>query len=802
MMSTRTGAFVALAGLLLGCTGNISSNGTHPGSTKGNGSGASTGTGSGAMGSGATGSGGASSGSGAAGGTTGSGGTGSGMTGGTDGSSGSTYTAGTSGMEPVGPMEPVELRAQLRKVKGILTGLAPTEDEVQSVAKAPDPDAALKTLIDTWTDPSHPEFYGFFKDKFITFFTNVFEQIGFAPTEDFKGQLLEYGGFDLNPLYIYGDDAFPKLVQNLQESFARTAFDIMEKGQPFSNVLTTRTYMMTTALMSLYIQIENPNDAPLGAGSFNNKNIFKWQIDMTVAGSKGTPTDGDRMANAFAMDGSATDPVKTLIFDDRAPAMGDTGFGGNFGGTCTPEIKSEPGYAILFQRLFGFTPRTPLSAAIQCIEHESLPYYTASDLSDWRPVTITQGKNAPQMYDLPTLRQTTTLGLALPRVGFFTTPAFMATFTTNDSNKHRVTANQTLLVALGEGLTSENSITPVSTVGLEPDHSPNTNPECYGCHKILDPMKQFWESYYDFTDRNDFPKSTFGSTTVQPDRTNGGALAFGDVNANGVTLDDLGKLLGQVTDTVSDPNAPQMDAGLTTLNRFAVAFTQKLCYYTDSAACTESDPEFRRIVKAFQDSQYDFKTMLRELMASPLVTGKSDTYTFKNRDVVVSIARKDQFCQELSNRLGMNDVCGLHVAFPFSNGFSQSNSSYSTPKAMNRLAGAMPSDGFSRGSEVPVTLADPTLFYRAATELICEQVATQVVDQTNSPFSSTNLDAAYDTLVQKIMGYASGDPKYAPALQILKDHYAEALSGHNATQALQSTFSLACQSPTSVSLGL
>ncbi len=802
--STRSMGFGAVTALLLGCTGNVKSTtpNSGPDGNPSQGSGASMGsgaTGSGATGSGATGSG--ATGSGATGsGATGSGATGAGgsSTGGSMGTSGSSTSGGTTGM-PVGPMEPADLRAQLRKVKGLLTGLAPTEAEVQSVATAPDPDAALKTLIDTWTDPSHPEFYGFFKDKFITFFTNAFEQIGFAPTEDFKGQLLEYGGFDLNPLYIYGDDAFPKLVQNLQESFARTAFDIMEKKQPFSNVLTTRTYMMTTALASLYIQIENPNDAPLGGTA---KNSLKWQIDMTQVGSKSSPTDGDRVANKLPMDGSATDPTKTLIFDDQPPAMGDSGFGGNFGGTCTPEIKTEPGYAILFQRLFGFTPRTPLSAAIQCIEHESLPYYTAMDLSDWRPITITDGKMAPEMYDLPTLRKTTTIGLALPRVSFFTTPAFMATFTTNDSNKHRVTANQTLLVALGEGLTSDNSINPVSNVGLEPDHSPDSDPQCYGCHKVLDPMKQFWESYYDFSDRNDFPTFRFGSTNVQPDRTNGGALAFGDVNAKGTTLTDLGTLLGTVTDTVADPNAPQMDSSLTTLNRFALAFTQKLCYFADSAACTESDPEFRRIVKVFQDSNYDFKTMLRELLSSPLVTAKSDTYTFKQRDVVVSVARKDQFCQELSNKLGLSDVCGLHVAFPYSNGYSQSNTSYSTAKAMNRLAGAMPADGFARGSEVPVTLADPTLFYRAATELVCESVAPTVVDVTNAPFQSSNLDAAFDSMVQNLMGYASGDPKYAPAVQILKDHYTEALSGHNATQALQSTFSLACQAPTSVSFGL
>jgi hypothetical protein len=707
-------------------------------------------------------------------------------------------TGDNPGGDPIDDMEPVDVRASLRKVKNVLVGVAPTEDEIQTVVKAPDPKQAIKDLVDSWTSPDNKDTYPKFQDKFLTFFTNTFEQIGFAPTEDFKGQLLEYGGFDLNPLYIYGDDAFPKLVQNLQDSFARTAFYIMEQGQPFTDVLTTRTYMMTSALMSLYIQIENPNDAPLGAGSFGNNKIWNWQIDMTQVGSKSTPTDSDRVAVAHPIE----EAVTTLVFDDQKPAMADSGFGGSFGGTCTPEIKNEPGYAILFQRLFGFTPRTPVSANIQCIEHESLPYYTAQDLSDWRPVTITDGKSSPEMYDLPTLRKTNTMGLGLPRVSFFTTPAFMATFATNDSNKHRVTANQTLLIALGEALTSENSITPVSTVGLEPDHSPDSNPQCYGCHKILDPMKQFWESYYDFSDRNDFPTYRFGSTNVQPDRTNGGSLAFADVNAKGTTLADLGKLLAQVTDTVSDDDAPASDSGAQTVNRFALAMAQKLCYYADSAGCTESDPEFRRVVKAFQDANYDYKTLIRELMSSDLVTGLGPTYTFTKRNVVVSVARKDQFCQSLSNRLGIADICGLHVAFPYSNGYSQSNTSYTTAKAMSRLAGAMPADGFSRGSEVPVALADPTLFYRAASELICEGIAPTVVDQANMPFQSSDLDGSIDKMVQSLMGYASGDPHYASAIQILHDHYTEALSGHNATQALQATFSLACQSPTSVSFGL
>lgn len=789
MKSMRYAGLSAVAALVLGCTGSVDA----PGSS-----------GPGPEGSGAT------PGSGGTGGSkSGTGGTSPYATGGSSNGSGATSGSGAGpasggagmmtpenpGGTEVLPFEATDVRAQLRKVKGLLTGLAPTEAEIQTVLAAPDSAEALRGLIDTWISPDHPEFYKFFQDKFLVFFTNAFQQTGFTPTEDFKPQLLENGGFDLGPIGVFGDDAFPKLVQNLQESFARTALHIVENDQPFTDVLTTRQLMMTTALMSLYIQVEMPNDQPFNFGGGQQEKLG-WQIDMTGVGSDGSPTDADRTSVEIPIEQA----VQTMLFDDRPPVMQGGTFG-NFGGTCTPEIKDEQGYSLLFQRLFGYTQRTPFSANIQCIEHGSLPYFTAQDLSDWRLVTLGDGSNHPEMYDLPALRETNQLGLAMQRVSFFTTPAYLALWNTNDSNKHRVTANQTLLVALGEALTAENEIVAVSTVGLDPEHSPSTNPECYGCHKVLDPLKQFWESYFDFQDRNDFQVNRFGGQTVQPERTNGGALSFRNVNEEGTTLADLGQLLSRVEDN----NLSVKEASLQLVNRFAISFAQKLCYYADSAACTETDPEFRRVALAFQNSSFNFKTLIRELFSSPLVTGAANTETFGRRNVVISVARRDQLCQALSNRLGRPDICAQKVPFPFSNGFGGPQGQSSTlagQRAIFRIAGSMPADAFSRGSEQPVASVEPTLFYRAASELICETVAAQVVDVDGAPFSSNNLDASLDLMVQTIIGYTAGDPLYPEALQILKDHYAEALEGRNATQALQSTFALACQSPTSVSFGL
>ena len=713
---------------------------------------------------------------------------------GSGGSGASPYGSGGSAMidggpitQPPQPFEAASAQTAVRKVKNLLTGLAPTDDDVSLVTAMGA--AGLQQLIDTWMTDS--TFQPRFRDKMVFFFRNAFQQTSFSPLDDFKPQLLENGGFDFGPIGVsaVGDDAFARLVQNLQDSFALTAWQIVADGQPFTNVLTTNKYMMTTALKSLYLQIEMPNDQPYSFSQGSGSTKLAWRVDYN--GAAAIPIE----------DVLNPQSPNYLTFDDMPPANGSTGLptgaggfntcrGGTNGAGAAVPYAMNSGYAMLFQRLLGMTPRYPFQAVqtSTCFEHPSKPYFTTSDVSDWTAVTVRpmkSGESYIQPFDLPTLRKTTELPLKLPRFGYYTTPAFLALWNTNDSNQHRVTANQTLLVAFGQSFSSANSIVPLSAAGLDSAHSV-AGSECVGCHKSLDPLRQFWAIQFDFNDRNDFPvKASFiGAVANSRPSATGGLLAFGSVNTMGASMADLGGLLQQNVDT-SDPNQ--------SINRFAISMTQKLCYFANATGCLESDGEFRRVAHDFEASNYNFPALVKDLFSSPLVTGAAKTDTFTDGGVLVSIARKDQLCAALGSRLGV-DVCSLAAPLPTS-----------AQNTTIKIATSIPADAFSRGSEIPVTATDPTLFFRAATEMLCENVATQVVDSSggNSVFASTDSQGAMTKMVTNIMGYPPSASHYADALAILKEHYSAVMSAKGtATNALRSTFVLACESPTSLSFGL
>ena len=126
------------------------------------------------------------------------------------------------------------------------------------------------------------------------------------------------------------------------------------------------------------------------------------------------------------------------------------------------------------------------------------------------------------------------------------------------------------------------------------------------------------------------------------------------------------------------------------------------------------------------------------------------------------------------------------------------------------IVSGLPSDGYGRGSTIPVLPNQPTLFYRAATENICEAIAAQLIDVATAKqgagtryWSSGDPNDAISDFVSLVMGLVPSDSRAAPATSLLQAHFSGAIQqGATATAALQSTFVSACLAPSAVSIGM
>jgi hypothetical protein len=128
-----------------------------------------------------------------------------------------------------------------------------------------------------------------------------------------------------------------------------------------------------------------------------------------------------------------------------------------------------------------------------------------------------------------------------------------------------------------------------------------------------------------------------------------------------------------------------------------------------------------------------------------------------------------------------------------------------TQRTIATRATLLPVDTYYRSFALPSLPTNPDLFFRQSTESICRLVADQVVDVKAAPSKYTSADApaAIDDLLSNVMGLVASDPRREKAKAILVDNFdAAKAAGANPTDALKSTFSLACFSPTSVIVGL
>jgi hypothetical protein len=590
-----------------------------------------------------------------------------------------------------------------------------------------------------------------------------------------------------------------------QESISRTVLRGIANGDSFSQTVTTHTFLMTPSLMSLYLALDQlqVDDAgkistslPMPDGTVSTTQAF-WATYRAPSNPTATPVVPNPIPLSETLDPNSPNFMHFAVpapFTCNMPQVDDTGhvvLDGNGAVVRTTVSYNQRKYTNVgsaFLALFGFASRNfvpdpsdsngaPTLTVPSDVpsDKRSLYYYNcATDLAFtppnvtaddvvWRPVTVRTpqtGERLTGFYDLPALRTGNQLVVRTPRVGFFSTPAFFANWPTNVSNQQRDTLNQALIVGLGRSINPvDKGTSTVLDTGKDGQHSDPTSP-CYSCHQIMDPMRNVFRQVYTYSYHGQYDPTQLYSVA---------------------SFDYLGEKrpLNSLDDFAS---------ALVNHPRFAAAWAQKLCYYANSSPCSEDDPEFLRVVKAFVDSNYDFHTLVVELFSSPLLTGQAATKTWADIGETLSIARQDHLCAALTNRLGLSsNIC----------------TGISDKIAATAVTNNIPLDGYLRGAEAPALSTASTPFYRGASEALCNYAAALTIDKTNSRYSSAKKDAAITDFVGNIMGITASDPLTSTMTGLLSDHYNAAVAaGASATDALKSTFVVACLSPTSVTIGL
>jgi hypothetical protein len=614
-------------------------------------------------------------------------------------------------------------RIGVAKAKDKLTGLALTAEELAEAGTSD----GLKKLIDGWMKTN--EFEGVMQH----WLGEVFQQRGLA-AEDIKFTALGLSYYG----YIPGYET--ELRDSFEEMFARTAFGLIQEGRPFTEVATTTRFKLNVPTMSALAFVDANPRADDGARIEADSWIFQKDPNFRVTL---TPT--------------VIDPLDSMNID-HPNFMKWTSTGKD----C-PAGRGELECALYM--LYGL--------------ERTGPVFTPEDWS-WKWVTIrapSKNESPTYFWDVPRMRAASELVLQTPRVGYFSTPAFLSHWPTAPGNSFRLTTNQTLIVGLDASLTS--IAPPTNEVSNGPSDHARPGSPCYGCHQTLDPIRDFFRQNFSTVS---MPRPASSQTYGSPIAAEG-AFTFGGSTVRGRGIETLGKAIA-------------------THPLFAEAWSQKVCVWANAERCEASDPEFQRVVAAFRDSNHDFKTLLREFFASPLSTYGSRTKTSDKHGVIFSVASREQICHRISNRTGRKDVCMLetafHVYFPGSR----------FPAYQNAVA--IPKTEYLRGESMAVVPREPGILFQPGADSYCSFLSETFVDNvtaTSGPvrWGAQELPQSLSEFVTIVMNVPKEDSAYQELFDALKEHYEQTYEltveqPHNSRryQALRSTFEMACSSPYAV----
>jgi len=596
--------------------------------------------------------------------------------------------------EPAGP--PPSLASALRKVKTLIQGGEVTEAELaQAEAEG------LQPVIQSWASGEA------FEAKLLEFFTLTLQQKFTTNEQNQFGRLRSHRS------------RRGQLERAMQEVIPRTALELVTTGQPFDQIATTRRFMMNTASM---VTLLYPDQS------------------------------ASQLSELHFVSGDASEVPSSLAQQASQKRWYIEGLTG----TC--ELRQRQ----LLEMFNGFINDNRCAELTNSYRFPNTPL-EERDFTDWRWVEVSSNTSASDeevtpFYDVATLRTLNAITTRLPRVGYYTSNAFMNQWPTNVDNQFRVTVNQALLAGLHIGFASSEGTEPIQTDALDAEHA-EPGSECYGCHRQLDPMRVYFGAAYNAdyrlpTDANDqealfnpLPRASF---------------AFRGETNDGGRVGRLGQNIANHA-------------------RWSSAWVQKVCLFVNSPRCDETDPLFIELRDRFEADDL-LLPMLIDVLSSPLTTGLEPVST-REAHPIVSVTRRDQLCGLLAERTRVSDICDRNV--------------------VRRSLGLIPVDSYARGA---VDFTQPALsspFYFAAVEAICEAAATVTVTRNSEEFSFTAPEATLAKLVTHLMSVQATDARHAPLLTALTQHY-EALISEGVVQrdALRSAFTLACLSPDVMGIGL
>lgn len=631
----------------------------------------------------------------------------------------------------------VQPRTYVNKVKVLLTGLPATAEEVVQGAD----DAGLQKLVAGYLATSH------YQQTALDFFGLAFQQSNVNP--------IEFARLTING-YMSDIDA-----EEFKTSFARTALDHANKGLPFDQLMSTNTFMMTTKMLWNLALMDNAynNDSDGKGGDYlvqRNPNLVIATVD---------PLSGAKTLQEAMTFGSPNylrfyhPAIKTVV------AGRDCGMGSNAAVSIIPYKAVVATTAGLVLNLAIGADSTFYRGSDTCHVPPNPNRIASAPDHNWRLVTIRQpraGEFAHSILDIDKFSTLSEVRFRVPRVSFFTTPAFLSQWPNNKNNQSRVLINQTLAVAIGEVFDGSNQTTPPDLSALSAEHAtPNT--ACYGCHLTMDPMRQYFRN---------------ALTTLQNPQSDPNMLAM-----RGAFGHD-----GQVA---SGGNLVQLGQSLAKSPAFALGWTRKVCAWLNSSPCLADDPEILRLSSEFVRSNYNFHALVAAVATSPLTTYKTSTKTATSRGSVVSMAREKQLCRNYSARFNRPDACNDHGTYhPY------------LAEAAQKFIKKLPEDAYARGTTDFVQPTEPSIAQRIGLENACLTIAEGLVD---NAVQKSQLNSGDTRAIENLLATAMGlsVTEHPDVYAVLKRHYDDVFAlTKNATVSLRSTFAVACLSPAMSMIGI